>query len=142
MKTYIPKEEIKQKNWYVVDATDQVLGRLSTRIATILRGKDKPYYTPHLDTGDCVIVVNAEKIKVTGRKEAQKLYSRYSGYTAGLKQRTYAYVQERNPEYIIWHSVWGMLPHNKLGRKMIKKLFIYPSAEHPHQAQQPEELAL
>ncbi|MBN2542439.1 50S ribosomal protein L13 [bacterium] len=142
MRTLTPNNEQIDKKWYLVDARNQVLGRLSSKIATIIRGKNKPYYTPHLDTGDNVIVINAKHVKVTGRKASQKTYQRYSGYHSGLKSHNLAYIREQNPEYIIWHSVWGMLPHNKLGRKLIKKLFVYSGNEHPHQAQEPEVLEL
>jgi len=138
--TYMAKPgEVKQE-WYVVDATDQVLGRLASRIATILRGKHKPTYTPHLDMGDYVIVVNAEKVRLTGKKLEQKIYFRHSGYPGGARYEKYAHLLERKPELAIRLAVKGMLPHNRLGRKMLKKLKVYRGPDHPHQAQQPKPL--
>ncbi|RLE15489.1 50S ribosomal protein L13 [Candidatus Aerophobetes bacterium] len=142
MKTYIPKKEEIAKKWYLVDAKGKILGRLATRIARILSGKDKPIYTPHLDTGDFVVVINAREIKVTGKKEEEKIYYRHSGYPGGLKKETLRRLRERKPEEIIRRAVKGMLPKNKLGRKMLKKLKIYPDANHPHQAQNPEPINL
>jgi large subunit ribosomal protein L13 len=129
-----------EKNWYIVDAKGKVLGRLATRIAIVLMGKRKPTWQPHLDTGDCVIVVNASKVMVTGRKETQKIYYRYSGYPGGLKEENLEKLRARKPEHIIHHAVRGMLPKNRLGRVMIKKLFIYPGEKHPHEAQKAQEL--
>jgi large subunit ribosomal protein L13 len=126
----------------VVDATDQRLGRLATEIATILRGKNKPEYTPHLDTGDFVIVINAEKIKVTGKKRTQKVYHRHSGRPGGMKTETFAQLQARLPERIVEHAVKGMLPKNSLGRQVFTKLKVYAGTEHPHQAQKPQELKI
>lgn len=140
MRTLTPKADQIRHDWIVVDAQDQVLGRLSTRIASILRGKHKPIFTPHLDTGDYVVVINAEKVKVTGNKENQKLYDRYSGYPGGLTQISYRRMQSRSPERIIERAVWGMLPKNSLGRKLLKKLKVYVGAEHPHNAQNPKPL--
>lgn len=142
MATYMAKPDDIERQWYVVDAEGQTLGRLATKIATILRGKHKPTYTPHLDTGDFVIVVNAEKVNLTGRKWEQKKYYRHSGYPGGLKEITYDKLVQRNPEFIIEKAVKGMIPHNKLGRQVIKKLKVYAGPEHPHQAQQPEKLEL
>ncbi len=135
MKTYIPrKEEIKRK-WYLIDAEGQILGRLAVKIAKILAGKEKPIYTPHLDVGDFVIVINAEKIKVTGNKEEKKVYYHHSGYPGGLKKKTYEQLLKEKPQRIIKEAVKGMLPKNKLGRRMFKKLKVYKGREHPHQAQ-------
>lgn len=142
MRTYFPKEGEIQSRWFVIDAEGQVLGRLSTTIARILTGKNKPAYTPFLDTGDHVIVVNAEKVLLSGRKEEDKVYRRHSGYPGGLKGRAAKFVRAEKPESMIEEAVWGMLPKSKLGRKMLKKLKVYRGPEHPHQAQQPEKLAL
>ncbi|MCD6344652.1 MAG: 50S ribosomal protein L13 [Anaerolineae bacterium] len=133
--------EVRQE-WYVVDATDKVLGRLSTEIARVLRGKHKPEYTPHVDVGDFVIVVNAEKVKVTGRKLDQKLYYRHTGYPGGLKSITLRRQLEKFPERVIEAAVKGMLPRGPLGRQMFKKLKVYAGPNHPHEAQQPEPRAL
>ncbi len=132
-------ENIDHK-WYVVDATDQRLGRLACEIAKVLRGKNKPTFTPHMDTGDFVIVINAEKVLVTGRKNTQKLYRRHSGRPGGMKIETFEKLQDRLPERIIEKAVKGMLPKNSLGRKLFTKLKVYKGATHPHQAQQPEPL--
>ena len=131
-----------ERKWYIVDAEDLILGRLSTEIARILRGKHRPQYTPHADCGDHVIVINAEKIKVTGRKEAQKTYHRHSQYPGGLKSITLEKQRERFPERIIELAVKGMMPKNSLGRSMLKKLKVYAGSDHPHTAQQPETLKL
>jgi len=128
------------REWHVVDAEGQTLGRLATRVAHILRGKHKPQYTPHVDVGDFVIVVNASKVEVTGRKMDQKRYYRASGYPGGLKSETLREKMAKNPEAVIKHAVRGMLPHNPLGRKMFKKLKVYAGPEHPHQAQQPKPI--
>ena len=141
-KTYVPPQNTLNHDWYVVDATDQRLGRLATEIATILRGKNKPEYTPHLDTGDFVIVINAEKIKVTGKKCTQKVYHRHSGRPGGMKTETFAQLQARLPERIVEHAVKGMLPKNSLGRQLFTKLKVYAGTEHPHQAQKPQELKI
>lgn len=142
MKTYVVKEGEIKREWYVVDAEGKTLGRLASTIARILMGKHKPYYTPHLDTGDYVIVVNADKIQVTGRKLDQKMYYRYSGYPGGLKSVTLRKQLSTRPERVIWAAVRNMLPKNKLGRAMLKKLKVYASPEHPHAAQQPKPLDL
>jgi len=142
MKSYVAKPLEIERKWYVVDATDKTLGRLSTQIATILRGKHKPIYTPHVDTGDYVIVINAEKIKVTGNKETQKLYRWHSGYMGGLKERSYKEMQAKKPEEIIRLAVKGMMPKNSLGRAMFKKLKVYAGPEHDQKAQKPEALDL
>lgn len=139
-KTYLPPHNSLEPQWYVVDATDKRLGRLASEIAIILRGKNKPTYTPHMDTGDFVIVVNAEKAIVTGRKRTQKLYRRHSGRPGGMKTETFAKLQARLPERIIEKAVKGMLPKNALGRKLFTKLKVYAGEHHPHQAQKPQEL--
>ncbi|MDJ0576249.1 MAG: 50S ribosomal protein L13 [Xenococcaceae cyanobacterium MO_234.B1] len=141
-KTPLPTKDTLEQKWYVVDAAEQRLGRLATEIAMILRGKNKPTYTPHMDTGDFVIVVNAEKVVVTGRKGQQKLYRRHSGRPGGMKMETFDQLQARIPERIIEKAVKGMLPKNSLGRKLFTKLKVYAGSEHPHQAQQPETLTI
>jgi len=144
MKTFhLTAEQARtQRKWYVVDATGKVLGRLASEIARILRGKHKPVYSPHLDVGDFVIVVNAEKVRLTGRKWQRKLYYRHSGYPGGLKVETAEQVRQRKPEELIRHAVRGMLPKNRLGRKLLRKLKVYAGPDHPHQAQQPEPLEI
>ncbi len=139
--TLTPVKEI-ERDWYVVDAADQRLGRLATEIAQVLRGKKKPNYAPHMDTGDFVIVVNAEKIAVTGKKSSQKLYRRHSGRPGGMKTETFAQLQKRIPERIIEKAVKGMLPKNALGRQLFTKLKVYAGPEHPHAAQNPESLTV
>lgn len=141
-KTYLPSTTSLEPKWYVVDATEQHLGRLATQIAMILRGKTKPIYTPSMDTGDFVIVVNAEKVAVTGKKRTQKIYRRHSGRPGGMKTETFAKLQSRLPERIIEHAVKGMLPKNTLGRNLFTKLKVYAGPDHPHQAQKPEVLIL
>ncbi len=141
-KTYVPPQESLDREWFVVDATDQRLGRLASEIAILLRGKNKPEYTPHMDTGSFVIVVNANKVKVTGKKRTQKLYHRHSGRPGGMKTETFAQLQARLPERIVEHAVKGMLPKNSLGRQLFTKLKVYAGAEHPHEAQKPQELKL
>jgi large subunit ribosomal protein L13 len=140
MRTYFPKEGDIQPRWYVIDAEGEVLGRLSTMIANIISGKAKPTYTPFLDTGDHVIVINAEKVVLSGRKESEKLYRHHSGYPGGLKSRAARFVRVEKPERMIEEAVWGMLPKNKLGRKMLKKLKVYRGTQHPHVAQQPQPI--
>ena len=135
----VKKEEVNRR-WFVVDADGEVVGRLCTRIATVLRGKHHPEYTPHVDTGDYVIVINADKVRFTGNKENVKIYQNYSGYPGGLKELTASEIRERKPERLIENAVKGMLPKNKLGNAMIKKLFVYAGSEHPHTAQQPQPL--
>ena len=142
MRTFSVKKEEIERDWYVVDAAGQTLGRLASRIATILKGKHKPIYTPHLDCGDFVIVLNADKIRVTGRKMDQKFYYRYSGYPGGLSQISLRDQLARHPERVLQAAIRGMLPKNKLGRQMIKKLKVYAGDEHPHEAQQPKPLEL
>lgn len=129
-----------QHNWYVVDGANQTVGRMSARIAAVLRGKNKPYYTPHVDCGDFIIVINADKVKFTGNKLEEKTYIRFSGYPGGKKEETAKSLLNRRPEAVIEKAVKGMLPKNRLGRKMFKKLFVYAGAEHPHIAQKPQEL--
>lgn len=141
-KTIVPAIDSIEKKWYVVDAENQRLGRLATEIANVLRGKNKASYTPHLDTGDYVIVVNAEKVVVTGRKSEQKLYRRHSGRPGGMKVETFAQLQKRIPERIIEKAVKGMLPKNSLGRSLFTKLKVYTGYNHPHEAQQPETLTV
>lgn len=141
-KTYLPTKETADRKWYVVDAEGQRLGRLASEIASILRGKNKPVFTPHLDTGDFVVVINAEKVEVTGRKRTEKLYRRHSGRPGGMKTETFDKLQARLPERIIETAVKGMLPKNSLGRQQFTKLKVYAGAEHPHQAQQPEVLSI
>ena len=142
MKTYIPKSNEIERKWVVVDAEGQTLGRLASKVALLLRGKHKPYFTPHLDTGDFVVVVNADKIKVTGKKMQQKLYSHYTGFPGGLRQVTLDDLLRKYPERVVRNAVWGMLPHNRLGRKLVKKLKVYAGSEHPHAAQMPETVEL
>lgn len=137
MKTFMEKTADVQRDWYVVDAADQVLGRLSTQIATLLRGKHKPTFTPHIDGGDFVVVVNAEKVRVTGRKFEQKMYYRHSGYPGGFKQIPYRRMMEKHPDRIIRFAVKGMIPKTRLGRQLMRKLKIYPGPTHPHAAQLP-----
>ena len=141
-KTYVTKKEDIQREWYVVDATGQTLGRLATQVARRLRGKHKPIYSPSVDTGDYVIVVNAEKVHVTGRKLDQKIYYRHSGYPGGLKQITLRDLLQKHPSRVIKHAVRGMLPKNRLGRRMFRKLKVYAGPDHPHEAQQPRQLEL
>ncbi len=140
MKTYMPKAAEIERKWYVVDAEGQTLGRLSSEIAKVLRGKNKPIYTPNTDCGDYVIVVNAEKIATTGKKMDQKIYYHHSDYVGGMKETTLREMLQRHPERVIEHSVKGMLPKGVLGRQMYKKLFVYAGAEHKHEAQKPEVL--
>lgn len=142
MKTSVPKASQIEQQWYLVDAADQVLGRLSTRIARLLRGKHKPYFTPHLDTGDYVVVINAEKVKLTGSKVSQKFYKSFSGYPSGQSETSFKHMLTQKPEEIIIHAVKGMLPKNILGRRLLQKLKVYAGSEHPHQGQQPQLIVL
>lgn len=142
MKTYTPKRDDIERSWYVVDAEDRILGRLATEIARVLRGKHKPMYTPHLDTGDYVVVVNAEKVRLSGNKADQKTYFRHSGYMGGEKHVPFRTMIERHPEQVITLAVKGMLPKNNLGRLMRKKLKVYAGPGHPHEAQQPQPLEI
>ena len=141
-KTYTPSAPAIERKWYVVDAEGMVLGRLASQVAAILRGKNKPTFTPHFDTGDYVIVVNADKVVLTGNKEDQKEYKRYSGYTGGQKITKFKDMKAKYPERIVEHAIVGMLPHNKLGRQMAKKLRVYAGSDHGHEAQFPEALDL
>ena len=141
-KTINPSIDSINRQWYLVDAENQTLGRLATEVAAVLRGKNKAYFTPHLDTGDFVVIVNAEKIQVTGRKGNQKLYRRHSGRPGGMKVETFNALQERIPERIIEKAVKGMLPHNALGRQLFRKLKVYRGSDHPHSAQKPQILKL
>jgi large subunit ribosomal protein L13 len=138
MRTYVPKNNEIEREWLVVDASNQVLGRLATEVARLLRGKHKPQYTPYLDTGDFVVVVNAERVRLTGRKHEQKKYYRHSTHPGGLKVETAREMLEKYPERVIKRAVWGMLPKNRLGRKLFRKLKVYAGPEHPHEAQQPK----
>ncbi|NLJ79372.1 MAG: 50S ribosomal protein L13 [Tissierellia bacterium] len=138
MKSYMAKPEEIERKWHVIDAEGKVLGRLATEIATLLRGKHKPIYTPHVDTGDFVIVINADKIKLTGKKLEQKQYRYHTGYPGGLKAVPYRRLMDRSPERVIQLAVKGMMPKNRLGRQMLKKLKVYRGSDHRHEAQQPE----
>ncbi|OUS31694.1 50S ribosomal protein L13 [Gammaproteobacteria bacterium 45_16_T64] len=140
MKTYSAKPETVERDWYVVDAEGKTLGRLATEIALRLRGKHKPVYTPHVDTGDYIIVINAEKVAVTGKKRTDKIYYSHTGYPGGLKSMSFEKLNAHKPELIIESAVKGMLPHNPLGRAMFRKLKVYAGSEHNHAAQQPKEL--
>jgi len=136
--SFIAKPQEVERKWYVIDAEGKTLGRLATEAASILRGKRKTIFTPHVDTGDYVIVINAEKVEVTGKKRKDKIYKRHTGYPGGLKEVTFEKLQAKNPEEIIRHAVKGMMPNGRLGRAMYKKLKVYAGAEHPHTAQKPE----
>lgn len=140
MKTYLPKVNLDQRKWHVVDANGAVLGRLAVQIANILRGKNKPVYTAHLDAGDFVVVINAEKVAVTGKKESDKTFMTYSGWKGGEKFTSVAQVRAKHPERLITHAVKGMVPKNRLGRQLLTKLKVYQGASHPHSAQQPATL--
>ena len=142
MKSFSAKPESVERDWYVVDATDKTLGRLATEIARRLRGKHKPVYTPHVDTGDYIVVINAEKVRVTGNKRTDKMYYRHTEYPGGIKEISFDKLMDRKPEQAIEKAVKGMMPRNPLGRAMLGKLKVYAGAEHPHAAQQPKELAL
>ena len=142
MKTHLPKVNLDQRKWHVIDANGAVLGRLAAQAANILRGKNKPVYTPHLDAGDFVVVINAEKVVLTGKKETQKKFMSYSGWKGGEHYRSVAQVRAKQPERLIMHAVKGMIPHNRLGRAMITKLKVYAGSVHPHVAQQPEAITL
>jgi large subunit ribosomal protein L13 len=140
MKTQFAKKGDVDRKWYVVDAKDAVLGRLAVKVATYLRGKNKPVFTPNVDTGDFIIVINADKVRLTGNKQSDKMYYHHSGYIGGIKAKSAKDLLEERPEKIIEQAVWGMLPKNRLGRTMIKKLKVYRGTEHPHRAQSPEIL--
>jgi large subunit ribosomal protein L13 len=142
MKTYLPKVNLEGRKWHVIDANGAVLGRLAAQVADVLRGKNKPVYTPHLDAGDFVVVINAEKVRLTGKKETDKEYMSYSGWKGGEKYRTVALVRARQPEKLITHAVRGMVPKNRLGRTLMTKLKVYKGSEHPHAAQMPQALAV
>mgnify|MGYP000890128906 FL=1 len=141
MKTYMARTGEISRKWHLIDADGQVLGRMATRIADLLRGKGKAEFTPHVDTGDFVVVINAAKVKLTGKKDLQKTYTRYSGYPGGLKTIPVARVRERHPERLVEHAVAGMMPKNKLGRALLSKLKVYAGSEHPHAAQKPAAAA-
>ncbi len=141
-KTFIPKKDTVQRRWFVVDANGQVLGRLATRVARVLRGKENPQFTPHMDTGDFVIVINAEKVRLTGAKEDQKSYFRYTGYPGGGRHEPFRRLRQRRPTEIVRRAVKGMLPKNRLGRSLFTKLKVYAGPDHPHAAQQPQPLDL
>jgi large subunit ribosomal protein L13 len=141
-KTSLPQIDSLERQWYLVDAENKTLGRLATEVAAVLRGKNNPSFTPHLDTGDFVVVVNAEKIRVSGSKSTQKLYRRHSGRPGGMKTETFEALQDRIPERIVEKAIKGMLPHNALGRQMFRKLKVYKGSEHPHAAQKPQPLQL
>ena len=138
MKSYIAKPQEVERKWYVLDAEGKTLGRLASEAASILRGKKKPIYTPHVDTGDYVIIINAEQVEVTGKKRKEKIYKRHTGYPGGLREITFEKLQAKNPEEIIRHAVKGMMPKGSLGRQMYKKLKVYAGNEHNHAAQKPE----
>ena len=140
MKTVVPKIDSVERKWYLIDASNQVLGRLASQVAFILRGKHRPEFSPHLDLGDHIVIVNAEKIRVTGNKLSQKSYTRYTGYPSGLRRISLQTLIHDKPEQVLKHAVKGMLPKNRLGRKMIKKLRLYAGPDHPHQAQMPVEV--
>ncbi len=142
MKTYTVKAGEIERKWYLIDAQDLVLGRLASQVACILKGKTKPEYSPHLDLGDNVIIVNADKVRLTGNKLDKKFYYRHSGYPGGLKRMSYRELMEKKPEFVVKKAVKGMLPHNRLGRRMLRKLHVYAGPHHPHQAQKPEKLEI
>jgi len=139
MKTYLPKKDALEKKWWLINAEGKILGRLASEVAVLLRGKNKPIFTPFLDTGDFVIIINAEKVMVTGRKEEQKVYYHHSGYPGGLTVRTLKELRDKKPEEVIKKAVWGMIPKNKLGSAVYRKLKVYRGPHHPHEAQNPQE---
>jgi large subunit ribosomal protein L13 len=141
MKTYLPKINLEERKWHVINADGAVLGRLAVQVANILRGRNKPVYTPHLDAGDFVVVINAEKVRLTGKKETDKKFMSYSGWKGGEKFTTVAQIRARQPEKLIMHAVRGMVPKNRLGRVLMTKLKVYKGDQHPHAAQKPESLA-
>jgi len=142
MKTYLPKVDLQQRKWHVIDADGAVLGRLAVQVADVLRGRNKPIYTPHLDAGDFVVVINAEKVVVTGKKETDKKFMTYSGWKGGEKYRSVAQIRARHPEKLIHHAVKGMVPKNRLGAKLLTKLKVYKGSQHPHASQNPAPLAM
>ena len=142
MKTFSAKAEDIERQWYVIDAADQVLGDVAVAAARLLRGKNKAIFTPHVDCGDFVVIINADKVRLTGKKEEQKVYTSFSGYVGGQKRETVRHLRERRPELLVERAVHGMIPHNRLGRQIFKKLKVYAGDTHPHEAQQPEAFAL
>jgi large subunit ribosomal protein L13 len=142
MKTFSAKADQVARKWWIIDAQDQVLGRVAVKAANLLRGKEKPIFTPHVDTGDFVVVINADKVRLTGKKEEQKSYMSFSGFVGGHKSENVRARRARHPELLVEHAVRGMIPHNRLGRATYRKLKVYAGAEHPHAAQQPEPVAL
>jgi large subunit ribosomal protein L13 len=142
MKTFLPKVSEDDRKWHVINAEGAVLGRLAVQVANVLRGKNKPVFTPHLDAGDFVVVINAEKVLLTGKKETEKLFMSYSGWKGGERYRTVAEIRQRNPEKLIMHAVKGMIPKNRLGRRLLTKLKVYKGTAHPHAAQQPATFKL
>jgi large subunit ribosomal protein L13 len=142
MKTYLPKVDLEQRKWHLIDANGAILGRLAVQVANILRGKNKPVFTPHLDAGDFVVVINAEKVAVTGKKETEKFFMSYSGWKGSEKFTSVAQIRARHPEKLITHAVKGMLPKNRLGDQLLTKLKVYKGDKHPHAAQQPANLAV
>ncbi|MBT7981473.1 MAG: 50S ribosomal protein L13 [Akkermansiaceae bacterium] len=142
MKTFSAKAEDISREWYVIDAADQILGHVAEKAACLLRGKGKPIFTPHVDTGDFVVVINADKVRLSGRKEQQKIYHRYSGYVGGHHQDTPETLRQKAPERLVEFAVQGMIPRNRLGRQIAKKLKVYPSSEHPHEAQNPKTITV
>ena len=142
VKTHLPKIDVQKRAWHVIDADGLVLGRLAAKIANVLRGKNKPVFTPHLDAGDFVVVVNAEKVRLTGNKNEQKIYSSYSGWRGGQKRRTVKDLRAKHPDRIITHAVKGMIPKNRLGKRLLTKLKVYAGPKHPHAAQHPSPLTL
>ena len=140
MKTYLPKVNLEQRSWHVIDANGLVLGRLAVQIANILRGRNKPVFTPHIDAGDFVVVINAEKVRVTGKKETDRFFMTYSGWKGGEKYTSIAQTRAKQPERLVMHAVKGMLPKNHMGRKLLTKLKVYKGSEHPHAAQKPAPL--
>lgn len=140
MKTFLPKVDVQRRNWRVIDAKGAILGRLASQVADALRGKDKPTFAPHLDAGDFVVVINAEKVVLSGKKETDKEYMTYSGWKGGEKRRTVAQIRQKHPERLVEHAVRGMLPKNRLGDRLFTKLKVYPGGKHPHVAQQPASL--
>ena len=142
MKTYLPKIDLNQRKWHVIDANGAVLGRLAAQVADVLRGKNKPVFTPHLDAGDFVVVINAEKVVLTGKKETDKRFMSYSGWKGGERYRSVAEIRERHPEKLILHAVKGMIPKNRLGSRLLTKLKVYKGDQHPHSAQTPAPLAI
>lgn len=140
MKTYLPKVNLEQRAWHVIDANGAVLGRLAVQVANLLRGRNKPVFTPHMDAGDFVVVINAEKVRVTGKKETDRFFMTYSGWRGGEKYTSIAQTRAKQPERLVMHAVKGMLPKNHLGRKLLTKLKVYKGSEHPHAAQKPAPL--